>query len=165
MRGDCVNSSITILIVHVGIFCKGLQPSMHTQFFYMSVNCGFSPDASTMILFVGDPFWLLLKIMVGIGCLVLPPRWMMDRLSGHFFIAQSKRCLLMLNWYWFTVNGKKRKLMNKRENCYLSMTHTTNCTISSHQPLCVCSLYILVSPFVCLLAHLITFSEVSEKFT
>ena len=65
-------------------FCTSLRPSMHTVFPYMFGVCNFSPDASTMILFVGDPFWLLWKMMASIGRLVLLPRWMIYRLTSHF---------------------------------------------------------------------------------
>ena len=40
--------------------------------------CRFTPDASTMISFVGDPFWLLRR-MASTGRLILPHgRWWAD---------------------------------------------------------------------------------------
>ena len=65
------------------------QVCIHSFSIYVRV-CRFSPDASTMILFVGGPFWLLWKMMASIGRLALLPRFHDGQIKRLFYLALSK---------------------------------------------------------------------------
>ena len=74
-----------------------------------------SPDASTMISFVSDPFWLLQRMVANIGRLVLPPWQAMDKWSVHFFFHCAFLYCLSVTDLQLTGKGKKQNLLKKRD--------------------------------------------------